>query len=137
MKDEYLPQRSTCRRGVPATEEYLSQRCLSKPPGWPGVLTRQAGLPLSLQAGRVTNGCQRMRNVCFLFTLEGSFIAHFSGCKKEVNLTTYNSNKNGNKTMVLNFFPLRKLQFVLLLLDLLEITIQVNKTTKSYKPYLI
>ena len=67
-----------------------------------------------------------------LFTLEGSFIAHLTGCKKEINLTIYSSNKNGNKMIVVfNFFPLWQLQFVPWLLVLLEIAIQVNKPPKS------
>ena len=67
-----------------------------------------------------------------LFTLESSFIAHLTGRRKEINLTIYSSNKNGNKMiMVFNFFPLWQLQFVPWLLVLLEIAIQVNKPPKS------
>ena len=52
-----------------------------------------------------------------LFTLKSSFIAYFPGCRKEINLTAYSNNKNGNKMIVVfHFFLLWQLQFVLLLL---------------------
>lgn len=147
VKKEYLSHKSIYHRRASVTKEYLLQKSICDrrlsaaevPEQTPQVWYYMPGRLSSLQPGRVTKQTpENAEGVLFLFTLEGSFIAHFSGCKKEINLTTFNSNKNGNKmTVVFNFFPLWQLQFVLLLLDLLEITIHVNKATKSYKPHLV
>lgn len=118
-------------RKIKVKEGYLPQGCLSKPPSLARTDSPCPAVPFPCRPAGSRNGCRECRMCLPLLTLEGSFIAHFSGCRKEVNPTTYNINKNGNKmTVGFNFLPLQQLRFVLLLLDLLEKTIQVNKTTK-------